>query len=81
MEGFGTVSIDTWLQVIPQIIARIAAPVSSVRRLIAELLVTIGKEHPQAIVFPLNVALKSQSPQVIQLEQQWLYVPGYHICL
>eukprot|EP01114_Cavostelium_apophysatum_P008931 TRINITY_DN21_c0_g1_i4.p1 TRINITY_DN21_c0_g1~~TRINITY_DN21_c0_g1_i4.p1 ORF type:complete len:850 (-),score=225.26 TRINITY_DN21_c0_g1_i4:63-2612(-) len=65
MEGFGTVSIDNWLQVIPQIIARIAAPNTTIRRLIHELLINVGKEHPQALVFPLNVALKSQSPQRI----------------
>eukprot|EP01119_Soliformovum_irregulare_P016010 TRINITY_DN4594_c0_g1_i2.p1 TRINITY_DN4594_c0_g1~~TRINITY_DN4594_c0_g1_i2.p1 ORF type:complete len:2365 (-),score=692.80 TRINITY_DN4594_c0_g1_i2:62-7156(-) len=69
IDGFGTVSIDTWLQVIPQIIARIASPVTSVRQLIHDLLVTIGKEHPQALVFPLNVALKSQASQRIAAAQ------------
>jgi len=62
MEGFSTVSIDTWLRVIPQLIARIAAPVQSVRRLVHELLINVGKEHPQSLVFPLNLALKSMSP-------------------
>jgi len=41
MEGFSTVSIDTWLRVIPQLIARIAAPVQSVRRLVHELLINV----------------------------------------
>lgn len=54
-------SIDTWLQVIPQIIARIASPVAPVRRLIHELLCNIGKQHPQALVYPLTVASKSHS--------------------
>ncbi|KYQ91695.1 protein kinase [Tieghemostelium lacteum] len=62
MQGFNTISIDTWLQVIPQIIARIHAPVLPVRRLLHELLDNIGKEHPQALVYPLTVATKSQSP-------------------
>jgi FKBP12-rapamycin complex-associated protein len=65
LEGFSTVRIDTWLQVIPQIIARIASPMNSVRQMVQELLVNIGKEHPQAVVFPLNVALKSEAPQRI----------------
>ena len=43
--------------------ARIAVPVASVRTMIHELLVNVGKEHPQALVFPLVVALKSQAPQ------------------
>ncbi|KXN68608.1 hypothetical protein CONCODRAFT_9086, partial [Conidiobolus coronatus NRRL 28638] len=48
-EGFSSVSIDNWLQVIPQIIARINAPSSNVRKLIHQLLTEIGKEHPQAL--------------------------------
>ncbi|GAM22047.1 hypothetical protein SAMD00019534_052220 [Acytostelium subglobosum LB1] len=62
LQGFNTISIDTWLQVIPQLIARIHAPVLPVRRLLHELLDSIGKEHPQALVYPLTVATKSQSP-------------------
>ncbi len=61
-EGFATVSIDNWLQVIPQIIARIHSPVASVRRLIKELLCSVGKAHPQALVYPLTVASKSSNP-------------------
>ena len=61
-EGFGHVSIDTWLAVIPQIIARIHTSSVAVRRLIHSLLVRIGKHHPQALMFPLLVACKSQSP-------------------
>ncbi|ORX99768.1 PtdIns-3-kinase tor2 [Basidiobolus meristosporus CBS 931.73] len=58
-EGFSTVSIDTWLQVIPQLIARIHAPSPNVRRLIHHLLTDVGKEHPQALIYPLTVASKS----------------------
>ena len=60
-DGFATVSIDTWLQVIPQLIARIHAPSPQVRRLNHQLLSDIGKEHPQALVYSLTVASKSQS--------------------
>eukprot|EP00127_Corallochytrium_limacisporum_P000173 Clim_evm34s6 gene=Clim_evmTU34s6 len=60
-RGIRTVSIDTWLQVIPQLIARIHTQARNVRRLISELLVDIGKEHPQALIYPLTVASKSQS--------------------
>lgn len=45
--GFGLVSIDTWLSVIPQIIARIHTNNATVRGLIHTLLVTIGRHHPQ----------------------------------
>lgn len=60
-EGFSSVSVDTWLQVIPQLIARIHAPSPPVRRLNHQLLSEIGKEHPQALIYSLTVASKSQS--------------------
>ena len=61
MEGFGHVSIDTWLAVIPQIVARIHSNSPPVRALIHQLLVRIGRQHPQALLYPLLVACKSQS--------------------
>ncbi|TPX76526.1 hypothetical protein CcCBS67573_g02191 [Chytriomyces confervae] len=60
-EGFGSVSIDTWLQVIPQLIARIHTPNVNVRRLLHQLLFDVGRAHPQALVWSLTVASKSQS--------------------
>ncbi|KAF9582493.1 phosphatidylinositol kinase- protein kinase tor1, partial [Lunasporangiospora selenospora] len=60
-KGFSTVRIDTWLQVIPQIIARIHAPSQNVHRLIHQLLTDIGKAHPQALVYSVTVASKSPS--------------------
>ncbi|KAJ3227345.1 phosphatidylinositol kinase- protein kinase tor1 [Clydaea vesicula] len=60
-EGFKSVSIDTWLQVIPQLIARIYTPRAHVRRLIHQLLADVGKEHPQALVYSVTVASKSQA--------------------
>ncbi|KAJ3291491.1 phosphatidylinositol kinase- protein kinase tor1 [Rhizoclosmatium sp. JEL0117] len=60
-EGFGSVTIDTWLQVIPQLIARIHTPSQHVRRLLHQLLSDVGRSHPQALVWSLTVASKSQS--------------------
>jgi len=60
-EGFSTVTIDTWLQVIPQLIARIHAQNPNVRRLIHQLLMELGKEHPQSLIYSLMTASKSQS--------------------
>lgn len=54
--GFSVTSIDTWLCVIPQVIARIDYLQGDLRRMIVELLSEIGKEHPQALVYPLTVA-------------------------
>ena len=58
-EGFSTVSVDTWLEVIPQLIARINQPNARVRATIHRLLADVGKVHPQALVYPLTVAMKS----------------------
>ncbi|KAK9097076.1 hypothetical protein Sjap_022573 [Stephania japonica] len=46
-NGFAYVSIDTWLVVLPQIIARIQSNNHAVRELIQSLLVRIGHVHPQ----------------------------------
>lgn len=50
------------LQVIPQLIARIDTPRQLVARLILQLLMDIGKQHPQALIYPLTVAAKSNTP-------------------
>ncbi|KAL4269010.1 Serine/threonine-protein kinase TOR [Pleurotus pulmonarius] len=60
-NGFSTVEVDTWLDVIPQIIARIQTPHINIRRNINALLIDVGKHHPQALVYPLTVASKSSS--------------------
>lgn len=44
-----------------QVIARIHTNSLPVRRLIQDLLIRIGKHHPQALMYPLLVASKSQS--------------------
>ena len=58
-EGVSTVSIDTWLEVIPQLIARINQPNAKVRTAVHRLLAEVGKAHPQALVYSLTVAMKS----------------------
>ncbi|KAL9367546.1 hypothetical protein Peur_038745 [Populus x canadensis] len=60
-KGFYHVNINTWLVVLPQIIARIHSNTHAVRELIQSLLVRIGQSHPQALMYPLLVACKSIS--------------------
>nr|FAA04053.1 TPA: mechanistic target of rapamycin [Lymnaea stagnalis] len=60
-EGIKSIQIDNWLQVIPQLIARIDTPRSLVQRLVHQLLIEIGKAHPQALIYPLTVASKSNA--------------------
>ncbi|KAI5965219.1 TOR1 [Candida pseudojiufengensis] len=60
-EGFNMVKIDTWLEVIPQLISRIHQPNEIVSRSLFGLLTDLGKAHPQALVYPLAVAITSES--------------------
>ncbi|KAG0576661.1 hypothetical protein KC19_5G097200 [Ceratodon purpureus] len=61
IKGFDMVTVETWLAVLPQIIARIHSNTPAVRTLIQGLLVRIGRSHPQALMYPLLVACKSIS--------------------
>ncbi|KAJ7429881.1 phosphatidylinositol 3-kinase [Mycena galericulata] len=60
-NGFRIVEVDTWLEVIPQIIARIQTPHMNIRRDINNILLDVGKNHPQALIYPLVVASASSS--------------------
>ncbi|KAF1328387.1 Phosphatidylinositol kinase, partial [Globisporangium splendens] len=62
-EGFQDVSIDTWLDVIPQLIARIDSPNPKMNELLHELLSRIGLAHPQALIYPITVASKALNPK------------------
>ncbi|RKP33692.1 kinase-like domain-containing protein [Dimargaris cristalligena] len=55
------VPTETWLQVIPQLIARIHVPTNSIRNLLEHILAVLGKEYPQSLLFSLIVATKSES--------------------
>jgi len=50
-KGFSLVNINTWLVVLPQIIARIHSNTRAVRELIQSLLVRIGQSHPQVCFY------------------------------
>jgi FKBP12-rapamycin complex-associated protein len=58
-EGIRTVPVEVWLQVLPQLIARIDSPRPLVHQLIRILLIDVGRQHPQALIYPLVVASKS----------------------
>lgn len=59
--GFGMIKIDNWLEVLPQLISRIHQPDQVVSRSLLGLLSDLGKAHPQVLLNPLNVAIKSES--------------------
>lgn len=70
IDGLNDVSIDIWLEVIPQLIARINLSNKRVRESIHRLLVEVGKAHPQALVYPLTVTIKSSVARRSQAASQ-----------
>ncbi|XP_055588723.1 serine/threonine-protein kinase Tor [Uranotaenia lowii] len=78
IEGMRMIEINTWLQVIPQLIARIDTPRNLVGELIHQLLNDIGKCHPQALVYPLTVASNSASSARRQAAHKILGSMGEH---
>jgi len=61
--GVTRVSIDTWLQVLPQLIARIQISDPQIRDSIHEILLQVGRQHTQALLFPLTVASKNEKSE------------------
>lgn len=55
----GTVAIEAWLGVLPQLLARIHIKTNSIRSVLHPLLIRLGERHPQALMYPLSVLLKS----------------------
>lgn len=58
-RGFNIISLDTWLYVIPQLVARIHIEDSSAKKLLISLLIQLSKAHPQALVYPLTRSTRS----------------------
>ncbi|KAJ2062155.1 phosphatidylinositol kinase- protein kinase tor1 [Coemansia sp. S146] len=72
LDGLSTISIRTWLQVIPQILARIHIKYEGTSQLIKQLLVEMGKSHPHAILFSLYVAARSDHSKRSQVAKDVL---------
>jgi FKBP12-rapamycin complex-associated protein len=58
-ECIGSVALEAWLGVLPQLLARIHIKEPSIRAVLHPLLVRLGEKHPQALMYPLSVLLKS----------------------
>ena len=63
-KGFALVNINTWLVVLPQIIARIHSNTRAVRELIQSLLVRIGQSHPQVCFLWFLCIYDFQTPSI-----------------
>ena len=59
-DAFSTLDITSWIEVVPQLIARFDIPNKTIQNLIHTLLMFIGRSHPQALIYPLAVSLKEK---------------------
>ncbi|KAF6153004.1 hypothetical protein GIB67_021609 [Kingdonia uniflora] len=84
-EGFSHVNIDTWLVVLPQIIARIHSNNQAVRELIQSLLVRIGRGHPQVRFISFHVFFFSASYNIYMVQLKLLHFLApfflYKLCM
>jgi len=58
-HGVAAVPVEAWLGVLPQLLARIHIKTPAVRSVLLPLLTRLGERHPQALMYPLSVLLKS----------------------
>ena len=58
-DGLACITLETWLGVLPQLLARIQIKSPSIRATLHSLLIRLGAKHPQALMYPLSVLLKS----------------------
>ncbi|KAJ2781003.1 phosphatidylinositol kinase- protein kinase tor1 [Coemansia interrupta] len=67
-----SISLRMWMQVIPQILARTHIQHQKTIDLIKHILTDIGKFHPNAIMFSLYVAARSEHPDRIKISKEIL---------
>ncbi len=58
-DGLDSIKIEAWLGVLPQLLARIHIKSQAIRSVLHSLLIRLGTKHPQALMYPLSVLLKS----------------------
>ncbi len=58
-EGLGKIRLQNWLVVLQQLLARIDTSHEHVANIIVDLLVAVGRQFPQALVYSLVLAFKS----------------------
>ena len=62
-EGLASVAIESWLQVIPQFVARMHVPNKAIQQSIFKVLSDVGFDHPRLLITPLLVATRSERDQ------------------
>ncbi|KAL5111824.1 Serine/threonine-protein kinase mTOR [Taenia crassiceps] len=58
-EGLGKIRLQNWLPVLQQLLARIDTPNEHVANIIVDLLIAVGRQFPQALIYSLVLSFKS----------------------
>ena len=56
-KSFDTIDIDTWLLVIPQLLARVNIKDERIKNTLSKLLTKIGLTHPRALIYPYIIII------------------------
>jgi len=59
-NSFQAINVNSWIEAVPQLIARFDTPNDTIRGLVHTLLKYIGRNHPQALLYSLTVALREK---------------------
>eukprot|EP00831_Metopus_contortus_P029530 TRINITY_DN2427_c0_g1_i3.p1 TRINITY_DN2427_c0_g1~~TRINITY_DN2427_c0_g1_i3.p1 ORF type:complete len:668 (+),score=76.22 TRINITY_DN2427_c0_g1_i3:1404-3407(+) len=62
-DSFEKIAVSSWLPVIPQVLARIDVKNPVIRKIMFDLLERIGRNEPQALVYPLCLLHRSTSDE------------------
>ncbi|AAZ10671.1 hypothetical protein, conserved [Trypanosoma brucei brucei TREU927] len=76
-EGIKSVPCYVWLNVIPQLVARIGITGAKARSILTDLLVSIGSNFPHALLYPLTVTEKS--PEVMRRQAAERVLKGIRV--
>lgn len=60
-RGIAQIRVEVWLEVIPQLIARIDHHAPAVSEKLNSLLMQVAREHPQALIYPITVTSNTAS--------------------
>lgn len=72
-EAIQTIEVETWILVIPQLLARIHNLDSKLNNLLSLLFKKIGYSHPRALIYPLTVMTSSKNKKRRKVAYQFLY--------
>ena len=62
-DGIDKINLKVWINVIPQLIARIDIKEAMIKQALIDLLERLSQKYPQALIYSLSVSKKSQTKE------------------